>query len=166
MTQRSTKCCPKCFAASGGDWSQCLGSCPMPMSPHFTGAQTQLMLAENPQCSTSHYAAIVEANKDVEIYQLGDDECPACMRLMMQKHEVIADMFRSWLAAAPSDPRRALCHECYEIVEVVVGKLADHHGVTGDGCPQNGSFAQIYLHPKVVRRIAELEAALAFGGTR
>ncbi len=27
--------CSKCGAVSGGDWSQCDGACPMPMSPHF-----------------------------------------------------------------------------------------------------------------------------------
>jgi len=111
-------------------------------------------------CQKSHYAAIVEANKDVEIYQLGDDECPACLRIMVQKHEVLADMFRSWLADHPSDVRRALCHECSEVVDVVDGKLAGHHGTSGDGCPQNGAFVQIYLHPKVAQRIADLEAAM------
>lgn len=158
MIKSASAVCPKCSATSGGDWSQCRGSCPMPMSPYYDRAKTL--------CAESHYAAIVEANKDVEIYQLGEGDCPVCMRLMMEKHEIVADMFRSWLAAAPSDPRRALCHECYEIVEVAVGKLADHHGVTGDGCPQNGAFAQIYLHPKVVRRIAELEAELVFGADK
>ena len=110
-------------------------------------------------CTQSHYAAIVEADKDVEVYQLGDDACAICMRLMMEKHEVIADMFRIWLAASPSDPRRALCHECSEVVDVVDGKLAGHHGDSGNGCRQNGAFVQIYLHPKVAQRIAELEIA-------
>lgn len=27
--------CPKCKAKSGDDWTQCGGSCPMPMSPHY-----------------------------------------------------------------------------------------------------------------------------------
>lgn len=27
--------CPKCGETSGNDWSQCEGSCPMRMSPHF-----------------------------------------------------------------------------------------------------------------------------------
>lgn len=27
--------CPKCKNTSGDDWTQCRGSCPMPMSPHF-----------------------------------------------------------------------------------------------------------------------------------
>ena len=27
--------CPKCNAVSGDDWSQCEGSCPMEMSPHY-----------------------------------------------------------------------------------------------------------------------------------
>lgn len=26
--------CPKCQATSGNDWSQCLGACPIPGSPH------------------------------------------------------------------------------------------------------------------------------------
>jgi hypothetical protein len=30
--------CPKCRASSGDDWEQCKGSCPMPMSPHYTPA--------------------------------------------------------------------------------------------------------------------------------
>jgi len=111
-------------------------------------------------CQESHYAAIVEAGKDAEIYQLGDDACTACMRIMMHKHEVLADMFRSWLADPSSETRRALCHECSEIVDVVDGKLAGHHGASGDGCPQNGAFVQIYLHPKVAQRITELETAL------
>lgn len=27
--------CPKCKTKSGDDWSQCGGSCPMPMSPYY-----------------------------------------------------------------------------------------------------------------------------------
>lgn len=27
--------CPKCHATSGDSWSQCEGSCPMPMSPYY-----------------------------------------------------------------------------------------------------------------------------------
>jgi hypothetical protein len=27
--------CSKCKAISGDDWSQCEGSCPIPMSPHY-----------------------------------------------------------------------------------------------------------------------------------
>jgi hypothetical protein len=27
--------CPKCGAASGDDWRQCEGDCPMPGSPHY-----------------------------------------------------------------------------------------------------------------------------------
>lgn len=117
-------------------------------------------------CLQSHYAAIVEAHKDVEVYQLGDDECLACMRLMAEKHEIVADMFRSWLANPSSLSRQALCHECSEVVEVVDGKLAGHHGESGNGCPQNGAFAQIYLHPKVANLIAELQTTLTFGGAR
>lgn len=31
--------CPKCKTTSGDDWSQCQGSCPMPMSPHYDPAR-------------------------------------------------------------------------------------------------------------------------------
>jgi hypothetical protein len=27
--------CPKCYAQSGDNWSQCNGDCPMEMSPHY-----------------------------------------------------------------------------------------------------------------------------------
>lgn len=27
--------CPKCGANQGGDWTQCEGNCPIPVSPHF-----------------------------------------------------------------------------------------------------------------------------------
>lgn len=30
--------CPKCNIPSGDNWSQCGGSCPMPMSPHYREA--------------------------------------------------------------------------------------------------------------------------------
>jgi len=32
--------CPKCGEETGDDWSQCLGSCPMPMSPHYLAPMT------------------------------------------------------------------------------------------------------------------------------
>lgn len=32
-------CCPKCGAVSGDDWSQCVGVCPMPMSPYHKPAE-------------------------------------------------------------------------------------------------------------------------------
>ncbi len=50
-------------------------------------------------CQTSHYAAIVEAHKDTEIYQLGDVDCPSCLRRMAEKHEALAEIFRARLAA-------------------------------------------------------------------
>lgn len=163
------------------------------------GAQG-LPSSDDQLCGTAHYAAIVDAVKDVEIYQLGDVDCPSCLRRMADKHEAVAGVFRSRLsdvmgglsercrvhdascinpsycsskdACCADDPRcipdrpRALCHECSEVVEVVDGKLDPHHGETGDGCPQNGAPAQIYLHPKVAERIAQLETALVFGGSR
>lgn len=147
-------------------------------------------------CKTSHYAAIVDAQKDVEIYQLGDVDCPSCLRRMADKHQEIAEVFRGRLRAQPIRCRiydtacvnptycadrdaccagdmncvparvQALCHECEEMVDVVDGKLEPHHGTTGDGCPQNGAVAQIYLHPKAAAAIAELSARLVFGGSR
>jgi len=149
VTKSFSTVCPKCAATSGGDWRQCRGLCPMPMSPHYDRGQV---------CSTS--------TKDVEIYRLGETDCTVCMRRMLEKHEVLVDMFRSWLAANTAEPRRALCHECSEVVEVVDGKLVGHHGSSGDGCPENGAFVQIYLHPKVARRIEELQAVLVFGDKR
>lgn len=52
-------------------------------------------------CLRSHYAAIVEAHKGVEIYQLGDVDCPSCLRRMAEKHEAIAEVFRARLLALP-----------------------------------------------------------------
>lgn len=78
--------CPKCSSTSGGDWSQCRGSCPMSMSPHHDGQKT-------------HYAVIVEAQKDVEVYQRGDLDCSDCLRRMVEKHVALAEVFRAKLAA-------------------------------------------------------------------
>jgi hypothetical protein len=160
-----------------------------------------LLAVDEQLCEKAHYAAIVDAVKDVEIYQLGDVDCPSCLRRMADKHEGIAAVFRARLAdlaggladrcraydaacinpsycdargaccagdpcCLPASGSRALCHECAEMVDVTGGKLDPHHGESGDGCPQNGARALIYLHPKIAERIAELEAALAFGGAR
>jgi len=56
-------------------------------------------------CLQSHYVAIVEAHKDVEVHQLGDVDCPSCLRLMMEKHEALAEVFR----------------ECLEVLEPPMG---------------------------------------------
>ena len=50
-------------------------------------------------CRQSHYAAIVDAQKDVEIYQLGDVDCPSCLARMADKHAALAEVFRARLAA-------------------------------------------------------------------
>jgi hypothetical protein len=50
-------------------------------------------------CARGHYAVIVEAMKTVEIYQLGEVDCPSCLRLMADKHEQLAKIFRDRLAA-------------------------------------------------------------------
>ena len=118
-------------------------------------------------CATSHYAAIVDAKKDVELYRLGEVDCSSCQRRRADKHAALAALFQARLAAVEQTaPVRALCHECSEMVEVLDGKLAPHHGESGDGCARNGADAQIYLHPRVVDRIAELEAALVFDTPR
>jgi hypothetical protein len=122
----------------------------------FRGGEKQL-------CHQSHYAAIVDAQKDVEVYQLGDVDCPDCLRRMAEKHEALAATFRARLTG---DAPQALCHECSEMVDVLAGHLAAHHGKTGDGCPKNGAPVQIWLHPLVADRIALLEAELAFGSGR
>ena len=132
------------------------------MTKHaFTGRTGQL-------CTTSHYAEIVDAKKDIELYQLGDVDCSSCQRRMADKHTALAALFQARLAVTKqiADPVRALCHECSEMVEVIDGKLAPHHGESGEGCALNGADAQIYLHPRVVDRIAQLEAALVFDTSR
>lgn len=117
-------------------------------------------------CLLSHYASIVDAKKPSEVYQAGSTDCLECLRQMADKHAALAATFRERLGDLPAPPDRALCHECSEVVMVVDGKLDPHHGVSGDGCPQNGAAAVIYLHPKVVDRIAELETFLAFPPTK
>lgn len=54
-------------------------------------------------CGQSHYAAIVEAQKDVEVYQLGDVDCADCLRRMAEKHEALAEVFRARLTALGDD---------------------------------------------------------------
>ena len=93
-----------------------------------------------------------------------DIDCPACLRQALAASEARTRAIRDLLSKAADRPQ-ALCHECSEIVDVVDGKLDPHHGETGDGCPQNGAAAQIYLHPKVVALIHEL-TPLPFGGDR
>ena len=58
----------------------------------FLGPEDQL-------CQQSHYAAIVDAQKDVEIYHLGDVGCPDCLRRMAAKQPALAEVFRSRLVA-------------------------------------------------------------------
>lgn len=48
-------------------------------------------------CQRSHYTTIVAAQKDAEVYQLGDLDCPGCLRRMIEKHEALAQMFRTRL---------------------------------------------------------------------
>lgn len=59
---------------------------------------------EEQLCLRSHYAVIVEAHKDSEVYQRSDDDCPSCLRRMADKHQEIADMFRARLIAFGEAP--------------------------------------------------------------
>jgi hypothetical protein len=59
-------------------------------------------------CLSSHYAAIVEAQRDVEVYQLGDVDSSCCLRRMAEKHEALAEVFRARLDALETPVRR--CH--------------------------------------------------------
>lgn len=54
---------------------------------------------EDRLCTESHYAVIVVAQKDNEIYQLGDSDCPICLASMANKHAALAEVFRLRLAA-------------------------------------------------------------------
>ncbi len=59
-------------------------------------------VTEGMPCAQSHYVAIVEAQRlAVEVYQLGDIDCPNCCRRMADKHAALAEVFRTRLAALP-----------------------------------------------------------------
>lgn len=59
-------------------------------------------LPQQPLCDQSHYAVIVEALKDVEIYKQGEIDCPSCLQRMADKHAQLARFFRDRLAALTS----------------------------------------------------------------
>jgi hypothetical protein len=63
-----------------------------------------MLFSEDRLCAQSHYAAVVEALKDVEIYQLGDLDCASCLRLMADKHAALAEVFRAKLASLGGEP--------------------------------------------------------------
>lgn len=73
------------------------------------GAQGMLF-PEDRLCAQSHYAAIVEAQKDVEIYQLGDLDCPECLRHMAEKHAALAEVFRARLVV-PTEAKRCRVYD-------------------------------------------------------
>jgi hypothetical protein len=50
-------------------------------------------------CAQSHYASIVEAQKDAEVYQRGDLDCADCLRRMADAHAALAEEFRERLSA-------------------------------------------------------------------
>jgi hypothetical protein len=59
---------------------------------------------EGQLCLASHYAVIVEAHKDAEVYQRSDADCPSCLTRMVERHQAIADVFRARLAAFGDTP--------------------------------------------------------------
>lgn len=59
---RDTAGCPKCAATSGGDWSQCGGLCPMPMSPHHAAWKAEQ--AANAEAEAAAQTARREAEGD------------------------------------------------------------------------------------------------------
>jgi hypothetical protein len=63
-------------------------------------------------CARSHYVAIVEAHKDVEIYQLGDLDCQDCLRRMAEKHEALAVVFRDRLTKQLASEHGAAVKRC------------------------------------------------------
>lgn len=64
---------------------------------HFPG------VGESP-CQHSHYATIVEALTEAEIYQQGTADCPSCLRRMVEKHGVLVEIFQGRLAVLESAP--------------------------------------------------------------
>jgi hypothetical protein len=50
-------------------------------------------------CLQAHYVAIVEAHKDAEVYKHGNVDCASCLRRMVEKHEALAEVFRSRLSS-------------------------------------------------------------------
>jgi hypothetical protein len=59
---------------------------------------------EGQLCLSSHYAVVVEAHKDSEIYQRGDADCRSCLIRMAEKHQAVADVFRARLIAIGETP--------------------------------------------------------------
>ena len=62
-------------------------------------------LCENGQlCLSAHYAVVVEAHKNSEIYQRGDADCQRCLMGMVEKLETLVDVFRARLAETGAAP--------------------------------------------------------------
>jgi hypothetical protein len=66
---------------------------------------------EGQLCMLSHYVSLVDAQKDVEVYQSGDVDCPDCLLRMAEKHEALAAVFRSRLAALKSEVKRCRIYD-------------------------------------------------------
>lgn len=111
-------------------------------------------------CETTFF---VESIDETTRSAYRDINCVGCLRQALAAAEQRTQILRELLVKEAPSLHQALCHECSEMVEVVEGKLSPHHGTSGDDCSQNDAVAQIYLHPRVADRIAQLEAALMFG---
>lgn len=61
----ASKKCPKCKAKSGDDWSQCLGYCPMPMSPHYI-AHPQVWRIEIRNTDGTHHSFVPRFYGNIE----------------------------------------------------------------------------------------------------
>ena len=80
-------------------------------SPEAAPLAQMFVQGQHSVCALSHYAAIVDAQKDVEVYQLGDVDCPICLRRMVEKHEALADVFRARLALLTTEPKRCRVYD-------------------------------------------------------
>jgi hypothetical protein len=83
------------------------------VTKHAGGAVQGLLNLEEGSCKESHYAAIVQAQRDVEVYQVGDVDCSCCLRRMAEKHEALAEVFRARLSSleAPAGVKRCSAHD-------------------------------------------------------
>ena len=72
-----------------------------------------LLFSEDRLCEQSHYVAIVDAQKDVEIYQLGDLDCAECLARMADKHAALTDVFRTRLVALTTGTKRCRVYDAW-----------------------------------------------------
>ena len=78
----------------------------------IAGVQFQVQRGtEEKLCEQSHYATVAEALKDVEIYHLGAVDCRSCLKLMVEKHEAVAAVFRARLNMLTIGPARCRVYD-------------------------------------------------------